>query len=92
MAAFRHLCERLGRVDRVLLRIPRVEEGPGDIAVRWRCGCYAEGETLRSVTLRACPGHAAQEAETRARAMAPSGPKLAQSNSVLRGSSASPKR
>jgi hypothetical protein len=72
VAAFRYLCERLGRIDRVWVRLPRVEEGPGDVAVRWRCGCSAEGETLRSVTLRACPRHAAQDAETRARALAPS--------------------
>jgi hypothetical protein len=72
VAAFRYLCERLGRVDRVSVRLPRVEEGPGDVAVRWRCGCSAEGETLRSVTLRACARHAAQDAEARARALAPS--------------------
>jgi hypothetical protein len=72
VAAFRYLCERLGRVDRVSLRIPRVEEGPGDVAVRWRCGCSAEGESLRSVTLHACAQHAAQDAEVRARALAPS--------------------
>jgi hypothetical protein len=71
VAAFRSLCERLGRVDRVSVRLPRVEEGPGDVAVRWRCGCSAEGETLRSVTLRACPQHAAQDAEIRARALTP---------------------
>lgn len=72
MAAFRYLCERLGRVDRVAVRLPRIEDGPGDVAVRWRCGCYAEGESLRSVTLRACSQHAAQDAEVRARALAPS--------------------
>ena len=71
MAAFRYLCKRLGRVERLALRLPRIEVGPGDVEVRWPCGCRAGGESLGAITLRACGQHASQEAEERARASAP---------------------
>ena len=35
--------------------------------MRWRCGCQADGETLRDITLRACPDHNALTTEDRDR-------------------------
>ena len=67
MAAFRYLCKRLGKMRRLTLRLPRIEDGAGDVEVRWPCGCTAAGETLRAVTLHPCDEHAAREAEERAR-------------------------
>lgn len=60
MAAFGYLCKRLGKIDRMVLRLPRIEDGAGDVEVRWRCGCHANGETLRAITLHACEVHAAE--------------------------------
>jgi hypothetical protein len=71
VAAFQYLCKRLGRIDRLALRVPRNEDGPGGVEVRWPCGCSAEGESLRTITLSACAWHAAQDAAARARASVP---------------------
>jgi hypothetical protein len=61
------LLKRLGRPTRFVINLPRLREGTGDVGVRWRCGCRADGETLRDITLRACPDHAAAPNEDRNR-------------------------
>jgi hypothetical protein len=61
------LLKRLGRPSRFVINLPRLDAGPGDVGVRWRCGCQADGETLRAITLRACAAHAAPEGEDRDR-------------------------
>jgi hypothetical protein len=61
------LLKRLGRPDRFSINLPRLNEGPGDVGVRWRCGCLAQGETLREIALRACPEHVAVAADERSR-------------------------
>jgi hypothetical protein len=61
------MLKRLGRPTRCAINLPRLREEKGDVGVRWRCGCRADGETLRDLTLRPCPDHAAQPNEDRDR-------------------------
>jgi hypothetical protein len=45
-----------------------LKKDPGRITVRWPCGCLAAGETLRKVSVDACPAHAPALAPASARA------------------------
>ena len=63
MVAYRVLCERLGRAARMSLNIPKIQDGPGDVVVRWRCGCLAAGTDLKRVRLEPCSAHVAIVAE-----------------------------
>ncbi len=58
LVAFRDLCPRLGRMARMDMDLGRpAKKDPGRITVRWPCGCLAVGESLRRVSLDACPAH-----------------------------------
>lgn len=67
MPTYATLLKRLGRPIRFVINLPRLNEGSGDVGVRWRCGCHADGETLRELSLRACPEHGAPVLEERGR-------------------------
>ena len=67
MPTYATLLKRLGRPSRFVINLPRLNAGPGDVGVRWGCGCQAGGETLRDITLRACAAHAAAESGDRSR-------------------------
>ena len=56
MAAYRVLCEGLGRAARFSLSVPKAEDATVD--VRWACGCVATGADLRHVALVPCATHA----------------------------------